>query len=125
MCQICVVAENLILAGLIKLCLEEEGYDVSIHRNCDEVIQHAGGHPPDCCIVDMTRHVPGGSDICLQLCERFKIPMILLAIPGMSEHRIKTGPLKHRLLLLKPFTPEMLLQVVQSALESKQCVTAA
>jgi DNA-binding response OmpR family regulator len=125
MCHIYVVADNLILAGLIKLCLEQEGYNVSIHSGCDEVLQHAADSQPDCCIIDMTRHDPGGSEICLQLCERYNIPMILLAIPGMSEHRIKTGPLKHRLLLIKPFTPEMLLKMVQTALESKQSVSAA
>jgi two-component system, OmpR family, response regulator len=125
MCHIFVVADNLILAGLIKLCLEQEGYQVSIHARCDEVVQHAADQPPDCCIIDMTQHHPGGSDICLQHCEHYSIPTILLAIPGISEHRIKTGPLKHRLLLIKPFTTDMLLQIVQTALESRQSVSAA
>jgi DNA-binding response OmpR family regulator len=125
MCQIDVVAENLILAGLIKLCLEQADYDVSIHAHCDEIMQQQGDCPPDCLIIDMTMHNPRSSEVCLRICEYHNIPMILLAIPGISEHRIKTGPLKHRLLLIKPFTPEMLLQIVWKALESRQCASAA
>jgi DNA-binding response OmpR family regulator len=125
MCHIDVVADNLILARLIELCLEQEGYDVIIHAHCEELMQTAVDRQPDCIIIDMTLHNPGGSEICLRLCERYNIPMILLAIPGISEQRIKTGPLKHRLRLLKPFTPEMLLRVVQTALESRQSISAA
>jgi len=124
MCRIVVAADSPILAGLIELHLKEQGYEVSLNH-CDEVLQQVvdNNNPPDLVILDMT--LPNQSELCARACEHRGIPMIILAAPGMSEHRVKTGPLHFRWVLLKPFSLETLLRMIHTALDSQQSASVA
>jgi DNA-binding response OmpR family regulator len=121
MYRVFVVADSAILGGLMSFALETEGFEVTTLGHCEPLMKLIADEPPDVMILDMSLPDLNGSEMCAHACEKLGIPLIILAVPGLSERRLKTGPLNaYRCVLMKPFSFTMLLQEVFKSIETKR-----
>lgn len=121
MYRVFVVADSAILGGLMSFALETEGFDVTSLCHCDPLLAMINESPPDAIILDMTLPDLNGSEICARACEKLGIPLIILGVAGISDRRLKTGPLNtYHCVLMKPFSFDALLKEVFKAIEGRR-----
>lgn len=119
--RILVVDDEAHILHVLSLKLRNAGYDVITAGDGEEGLHVASAESPDLIIADLQMPYMTGIDLCRALAEREStqaIPVIILTARGyaLSEGDLATGNIKE--VVSKPFSPRLLIQMVQSLLDS-------
>ena len=120
--RILVVDDESHILQVLSLKLQNAGYDVITASDGEEGLHVAIAESPDLVIADLQMPYMTGIDLCRALTERpatRTMPVIILTARGyaLSEDDLTTGNIKE--VVSKPFSPRLLIQMVQSLLDSK------
>jgi len=117
--RILVVDDESHILHVLSLKLRKAGYDVITAGDGEEGLHVASAESPDLIITDLQMPYMTGIDLCRALTERSmtaEIPVIILTARGyaLSEEDLAIGNIKE--VVSKPFSPRLLIQMVQSLL---------
>lgn len=119
--RILVVDDESHILHVLSLKLQNAGYQVITASDGEEGLHVAIAESPDLVITDLQMPYMSGIDLCRALAERpstRQMPVIILTARGyaLSENDLATGNVKE--VVSKPFSPRLLIQMVQSLLDS-------
>ena len=125
--RICVVEDEESLAGLIRLNLELEGYQVQLIQS-GGVASELFAHQIDCDLIILDVMLPGmnGIDLCRQIRKSSNVPILFLSAKGTTTDRIAGLKAGGNDYLPKPFDLEELLlrvAVLLPKLEASEDIT--
>ena len=122
--KILVADDELDIRNLVKIILEENGFQVSLAANGAEALQKAENELPDLIILDVVMPARTGWEVCKTLKSQEKtkhIPVIICSVLSMvlgddvsRKHAEEYGCDGY---LAKPFTPDGLLAEVKKHLD--------
>ncbi|MDG2423782.1 MAG: response regulator [Phycisphaerales bacterium] len=120
--RILVVDDEAHILHVLSLKLRNAGYDVITAADGEEGLHVASAESPDLVITDLQMPYMTGVDLCRALGDRQMtkdIPVIILTARGyaLSDEDLAIGNIKE--VVSKPFSPRLLIQMVQSLLSSK------
>lgn len=97
---------------LVRLYLQDEGFDIVEKSNGLEALNYAENHPVDLVILDIMMPKMDGWDLCEELRELGEMPILMITAKGEPRDRIKGFKLGTDDYLVKPFDPvELVLRV--------------
>ncbi|MDG4658537.1 response regulator transcription factor [Ectobacillus antri] len=112
MTKIMVVDDEDHIRELVRLYLDDEGFDIIEKSNGAQALQYAENHPVDLIILDIMMPKMDGWTLCKELREITEIPILMITSKGESEDKIKGFRLGTDDYLVKPFDPvELVLRV--------------
>lgn len=119
--RILVVDDESHILHVLSLKLQNAGYEVITASDGEEGLHVATAESPDLVITDLQMPYMSGIDLCRALAERPAtrlMPVIILTARGyaLSEEDLATGNVKE--VVSKPFSPRLLIQMVQSLLDA-------
>lgn len=91
------------IVKLLSLILSEEGWNVLIARDGAEVIRMADKYSPDLLVLDIVMPKMDGFEVCRQLRQRSRIPIIALSACGEIADKVKCLNLGADDYMTKPF----------------------
>jgi two-component system OmpR family response regulator len=110
--KIMVVDDEDHIRELVRLYLDDEGFDIIEKSNGAQALQYAENHPVDLIILDIMMPKMDGWTLCKELREITEIPILMITSKGESEDKIKGFRLGTDDYLVKPFDPvELVLRV--------------
>ena len=114
--KILVVDDSDELLGLLGAWLQDEGYILFTASSGAQAIDIAQSHDPDVVLLDVVIPPPDGCAVCESLQHRDRPPEIIL-MTGTSDpsHLRRVDELGGLVLLRKPFTSDVVLQLVRQA----------
>ena len=117
--RILVIDDESHIRHVLSLKLQKAGYEVVAAADGEEGLHVAIAEQPNLIITDLQMPYMTGIDLCQALSERTlteKIPVIILTARGyaLSEDDLLSGNVKE--VVSKPFSPRLLIQMVQSLL---------
>ena len=120
--RILVVDDESHILQVLSLKLRNAGYTVITAGDGEEGLHVATAESPDLVITDLQMPYMSGTDLCRSLMERSStqnIPVIILTARGyaLSDEDLGIGNIKE--VVSKPFSPRLLIQMVQSLLAAK------
>ena len=126
--RILVVDDESHILHVLSLKLRNAGYEVITACDGEEGLHVASAESPDLVITDLQMPYMTGTDLCRELAERRStcdIPVIILTARGyaLSEEDLAIGNIKE--VVSKPFSPRLLIQMVQSLLNAKDMIGRA
>jgi len=126
--RILVVDDESHILHVLSLKLRNAGYDVITACDGEEGLHVASAESPDLVITDLQMPYMTGIDLCRALAERrstCEIPVIILTARGyaLSDEDLAIGNIKE--VVSKPFSPRLLIQMVQSQLNAKDMIGRA
>jgi OmpR family response regulator RpaB len=77
------------IVKLLSLILSEEGWNVLIARDGAEVIQMTDKYSPDLLVLDIVMPKMDGFEVCRQLRQRSRIPIIALSARGEIADKVR------------------------------------
>ncbi|MEE2907094.1 MAG: response regulator [Planctomycetota bacterium] len=118
--RILVVDDEAHILHVLSLKLRNAGYEVLTAGDGEEGLHVATAESPDLIITDLQMPYMTGIDLCQALSERQvtqAIPVIILTARGyaLSDGDLATGNIRE--VVSKPFSPRLLIQMVQSLLD--------
>lgn len=112
MVKILVVDDEAHIRELIRLYLEDEGFEIVEKSNGADALDYAENHSTDLVILDIMMPKMDGWALCTQLRELGDIPVLMITAKGEAGDRIKGFKLGTDDYLVKPFDPvELVLRV--------------
>ncbi|GMT50083.1 MAG: response regulator [bacterium] len=116
--KILVVDDSLLLRNIIKNELSFEGYDIIDEaKDGQEAIEKYESHKPDLVTMDITMDGMNGLDAAEQILKKDpKAKVIMVSALGEDEIMSKAVKLGVKDFIVKPFTPERLVNAVKKAL---------
>lgn len=121
--QVLLLADSPLLTGILTLQLAEEGFCVTVSDASKPMSERLSVQEPDLVILDLALPDRNGAELAARLCLRWKIPLVVVVAPGAS------GTIGNRLrdthLLIKPFTVDRLLDIIEDALGEKHSKSVA
>jgi len=126
--RILVVDDESHILHVLSLKLRNAGYDVITASDGEEGLHVACAESPDLVITDLQMPYMTGIDLCRELADRrstCEIPVIILTARGyaLSDEDLATGNIKE--VVSKPFSPRLLIQMVQSLLNARAMIGRA
>ena len=120
--RILVVDDESHILQVLSLKLRNAGYTVMTAGDGEEGLYVATAEAPDLVITDLQMPYMSGTDLCRSLAERSStqdIPVIILTARGyaLSDEDLGIGNIKE--VVSKPFSPRLLIQMVQALLLAK------
>jgi len=110
--KIVVVDDEAHIRELIRLYLEDEGFEIIEKANGAEALEYTEHHKVDLAIIDIMMPKMDGWQLCENLREYGDMPILMITAKGEAADRIKGFKLGTDDYLVKPFDPvEMVLRV--------------
>jgi two-component system OmpR family response regulator len=110
--KIMVVDDDVHIRELIRLYMEDEGFEIVEKANGDEALEYAENYTVDLFILDIMMPRLDGWTLCLKLRELGNAPILMITAKGEAADRIKGFQLGTDDYLVKPFDPlELVLRV--------------
>lgn len=80
-----ILDDDIHLAEAVKIILEEEGYSVSIFCNSTKLYRKLREEKPDIILVDILLGSENGLEICYQIKNNYKVPVVLVSSNTFSQ----------------------------------------
>ncbi|SDJ06649.1 response regulator transcription factor [Paenibacillus naphthalenovorans] len=123
--RILVVDDEAHIRELIRLYLEDEGFELVEKSNGAEALEYAENHRVDLVILDIMMPKMDGWVLCRKLREYGDIPILMVTARGQSADRIKGFMLGTDDYLAKPFDPVELVLRVKALLKRYRISTSS
>lgn len=117
--KVLVVDDEHDFLSIMDYYLTTEGYEVEIAHDGAEALRSVGENPPDLILLDLVMPGMDGLSALKKLrgmAATREIPVILLSILDQAER--DTGPLNVTGYVVKPFSPEYLMEKIRQTLAS-------
>jgi two-component system KDP operon response regulator KdpE len=88
----------------LRAGLEQNGYQVTVAPSGEEALDQAALHPPDVVVLDLAMPGMDGFEVCRQLREWSKAPILVLSVREGEEDKIRALDLGADDYLTKPFS---------------------
>ena len=113
--RVLVVDDEARIREVVQYALEKEGYEVSVARDGEEALEHASDQV-DLVVLDVMLPKTDGLEVCRQIRQRYKTPVIFLSARSDEVDRIVGLELGGDDYLTKPFSPRELVARVRAVL---------
>ncbi len=123
MAKILIADDERDIRDLVAFALRFAGYEVIATSNGEEVLQAAQANPPDLILLDVRMPRMSGYEACRRLKEQpltAAIPVVFLSAKGQEgevDAGMQLGAVEY---IVKPFSPDNLLQRVRAILGTDQ-----
>jgi two-component system, OmpR family, response regulator len=124
MTTIMVVDDENHIRELVRLYLEDAGFDIIEKSNGAEALEYAENHHVDLVILDIMMPKLDGWSLCKELRELADMPILMITSKGESEDKIKGFKLGTDDYLVKPFDPVELVLRVRALLKRYRITTS-
>ncbi|WNC16292.1 response regulator transcription factor [Brevibacillus brevis] len=125
MAKVLVVDDDAHIRELVRLYLEDEGFDIIEKANGQEALEYAENHRVDLVILDIMMPKMDGWALCENLREFGEMPILMITAKGEATDRIKGFKLGTDDYLVKPFDPVELVLRVKALLKRYRISTAS
>jgi two-component system, OmpR family, response regulator len=122
--KILVVDDEAHIRELVRLYLEDEGYEIVQKSNGADALEYAENHQVDLVILDIMMPKLDGWALCKELRELGDIPILMITAKGEAADRIKGFKLGTDDYLVKPFDPTELVLRVKALLKRYRISTS-
>jgi two-component system KDP operon response regulator KdpE len=102
--KILVIDDEPQIRRALRAGLEQNGYEVILAAAGSEALDQAALHPPDLVILDLAMPVMDGFEVCRQLREWSRVPVLVLSVREGEEDKIRALDLGADDYLTKPFS---------------------
>ncbi|OCT13487.1 DNA-binding response regulator [Paenibacillus pectinilyticus] len=110
--KVMIVDDDIHIRELIRLYLEDEGFEIIEMPNGAEAWEYAEFNPVDLYILDIMMPHMDGWELCVKLRQHGNTPILMITAKGEAPDRIKGFQLGTDDYLVKPFDPvELVLRV--------------
>lgn len=123
--KVVVVDDDANIRELVRLYLEDEGYEIIQISNGEEALEYVENHVVDLVIMDIMMPKMDGWDLCANLREFGEMPILMITAKGESTDRIKGFKLGTDDYLVKPFDPVELVLRVKALLKRYRIATSS
>ncbi|MED4586584.1 response regulator transcription factor [Brevibacillus choshinensis] len=123
--KILVVDDDAHIRELVRLYLEDEGFEIVEKSNGEDALEYAENHIVDLVILDIMMPRMDGWALCENLREFGEMPILMITAKGASTDRIKGFKLGTDDYLVKPFDPVELVLRVKALLKRYRISTAS
>lgn len=123
--KILVVDDEAHIRELVRLYLEDEGFELIEKSNGAEALEYAENHHVDLVILDIMMPRIDGWALCERLREYSDVPILMVSAKGEPTDRIKGLKLGTDDYLVKPFDPVELVLRVKALLKRYRIVTSS
>ena len=113
---ILIVDDEIKIIEVIKLYLENEGYNIIQATNGIEALKKQDKHNPDLIILDLMLPDISGEDVCEHIRTRSQVPIIMLTAKSSEENALKGYSVGSDDYITKPFSPKQLVAKVNAML---------
>ncbi|AYA74437.1 response regulator transcription factor [Robertmurraya sp. GLU-23] len=117
MAKIMVVDDESPIRELVRLYLEDEGFEIVEKANGVDALEYAENNPLDLVILDIMMPKLDGWGLCKELRELGDIPILMITSKGEAQDKIKGFKLGTDDYLVKPFDPLELVMRVRALLK--------
>lgn len=117
MTRILVVDDDPHIRELVKVFLEQEGFDVCEATNGAHALQLLEATTVDLVILDIMMPHMDGWELCQELRENYEMPLIMLTAKGETTQKLKGFQLGTDDYIVKPFEPVELVARVKALLK--------
>ncbi|MGG1550983.1 response regulator transcription factor [Paenibacillus ferrarius] len=124
MTKVLVVDDDAHIRELVRLYLEDEGFEIIEKSNGEDALQYAENHIVDLVILDIMMPIMDGWALCENLRSFGETPILMITAKGESTDRIKGFKLGTDDYLVKPFDPVELVLRVKALLKRYRISTA-
>lgn len=124
MSKILIVDDDLHIRELIKVFLNNEGFEVYEASDGVEALSKLETVKVDMAILDIMMPNMDGWQLCLELRESYDIPLLMITAKGETSQKIKGFELGTDDYLVKPFDPLELVVRVKALLKRYQIVSS-
>lgn len=125
MAKVLVVDDDAHIRELVRLYLEDEGFEIIEKSNGEDALQYAENHIVDLVILDIMMPKMDGWALCENLREFGEMPILMITAKGEATDRIKGFKLGTDDYLVKPFDPVELVLRVKALLKRYRISTAS
>jgi two-component system OmpR family response regulator len=123
--KILVVDDEAHIRELVRLYLQDEGYEIVQKSNGADALEYVENHPVDLVILDIMMPKLDGWALCAELRELGNIPILMITAKGEATDRIKGFKLGTDDYLVKPFDPVELVLRVKALLKRYRISTSS
>lgn len=123
--KVVVVDDDANIRELVRLYLEDEGYEIIQKSNGEEALEYVENHVVDLVIMDIMMPKMDGWDLCANLREFGEMPILMITAKGEATDRIKGFKLGTDDYLVKPFDPVELVLRVKALLKRYRIATSS
>ncbi|MGE7273982.1 response regulator transcription factor [Brevibacillus panacihumi] len=123
--KVVVVDDDANIRELVRLYLEDEGYEIIQKSNGEEALEYVENHVVDLVIMDIMMPKMDGWDLCANLREFKEMPILMITAKGEATDRIKGFKLGTDDYLVKPFDPVELVLRVKALLKRYRIATSS
>lgn len=116
MAKIAIVDDEAHIRELVKLYLNDEGFDIAEFANGEDAWQYISSHPVDMVILDIMMPRMDGYELCRKIRASSEMPILMITAKGESEEKIKGFQLGTDDYMTKPFDPMELVVRVKALL---------
>jgi DNA-binding response OmpR family regulator len=114
--KILIVDDDADLLALVGFALTQAGYAVVKAADAPEALRLFGLESPDLAILDINLPSGSGFDVCREIRQRSRVPVMMLTVRGEETDLVKALDLGADDYLTKPFSPRTLLARVKALL---------
>ena len=117
--KVLIVDDELNIRNILDFSLGAEGYKVIAACDGDEALTLARTESPDLIILDVMMPRGDGFEVCRRLKEDTStsaIPVVMLTAKNSNDDRQRGQQVKADAYIVKPFSPQRLVETVQSLL---------
>jgi len=114
--KICIVEDDIGIAGSLKLYLENSDFEVFTHESWDWAAEFIKQRDPDLIILDINLPVFDGIEVCKKVRLDLQTPIIMLTARGWEMDRVMWLESWADDYIAKPFSPRELLARIHSIL---------
>lgn len=125
MAKVLVVDDDAHIRELVRLYLEDEGFEIIEKSNGEEALQYTENHIVDLVILDIMMPKMDGWVLCENLRAFGEMPILMITAKGEATDRIKGFKLGTDDYLVKPFDPVELVLRVKALLKRYRISTAS
>jgi two-component system OmpR family response regulator len=123
--KILVVDDEAHIRELVRLYLQDEGYEIVQKSNGTDALEYVENHPVDLVILDIMMPKLDGWALCAELRGLGDIPILMITAKGEATDRIKGFKLGTDDYLVKPFDPVELVLRVKALLKRYRISTSS
>ena len=114
--SILVVDDNIQIRRVLRSILTARGYLVQLAETGEQALDLSAEQPPDLIILDLTLPGIGGLDVCRELREWFRGPILILSVNTKDADKVAALDLGADDYLTKPFSSSELLARIRALL---------
>ncbi len=126
--RVWIVDDHAPVRRVLKLGIEQAGYEVDVAANGSECLLKLCDGPPDFLVTDIDMPRMSGKELCLAIDKQFpnrSFPIVVLTSRTELEHREWTGKINNLMFMEKPVSVRRLVSHIDSCLaDGKQGVSA-